>query len=304
MKEEIKSFALAYADLMLLASKLVMNMNRDSAEFAARGIDAAKITDFEALGDAFEVFPPDDIYLGEVKDATTAKNILRETVTGEIQLISGFFEQQWGTNSGKYSSLRVKGFHKKTDAEFLFTARVVVEQATKYLADLTDAGLTQALIDTLEADGQLFEDAIIDMINKKELRDTKANERVIKSNELYDYVTKYSRIGKLIWENVDESKYNDYIIYHTPPSIPSKVQNLSWDEPSTTISWDSANLATGYELLYSASATPESWNPAYLGGNTSVVFNPGAGDWNFRCRGINDSGSGAWSDVLEVEIIV
>ena len=260
MKELIKDFSMSFADLMMLASKLVFNMNRDSTEFATRGVDAAAITAFEALGNAFEVFPADEVYVGELKDATNAKNLLRDTIMNEIQLISGFFDQKWGMKSGKYTSLRIKGMYNSSDADFLLTARTVVAQATSNLAALTAEGLTQAMIDSLESNAQLLEDALIDVVDKKEVRDTKANERTEKGNELYSFATKYSKIGKLIWENVDESKYNDYVIYPSSKSSLSKPQNLAValdpvDIAPLTLSWDLVADATFYDIYVNIAAT-------------------------------------------------
>ncbi len=48
------------SELMFIVGDFVTFMNRDSAEFAARGVDAAAITVYEALGNDFEVFPSDE----------------------------------------------------------------------------------------------------------------------------------------------------------------------------------------------------------------------------------------------------
>jgi hypothetical protein len=260
MIENNRDYNMSDAELMMLASKFVFNMTRDAAEFAARGVNAAAVTAFETLGNAFEVFPPDEVYLGELKDASSAKNVLRDTITDELQLISGFFEQKWGADSGKYASLRVKGFHNFSDSNFLLTARNVVAQATAYLLDLTPIGLTQAMIDSLTANAQSFEDALIDVIDKKELRDSKAHERTEKGNELYEFAALYAKIGKLVWENVDESKYNDYIIYPTEHHGLSKPQNVAADydplEPLVvTLTWDLVAEATSYDVYYDIAET-------------------------------------------------
>ena len=300
MKELNRDYTMSDADLMMLASKLVMNMTRDAVEFLSRGVTALDITDLEALGNAFEVFPPDGVYVGELKDATTAKNDLRDTVTDEIQLISGFFEQKWGADSGKYTSLTIKGLHNATDSGFLLAARVVVDQATAYLADLTPVGLTQALIDTLETDAQSMEDAIVVVINKKELRDEKAHERTTNGNALYAFAAEYSKVGKLIWENVNEAKYNDYVIYPSTAQMPGKVLNMGYDLPTRTVSWDTAPYAEDYQLERKYSSDPD-WTVVYEGADTSVVNDPvTAGTWYYRCRGQNENGYGTWSDELTV----
>lgn len=255
MKAPRKKFKLSYDELCLFTSQLVANMTRDATEFAERGIDGAAITALETLGDDFEVFPPDYVYVGEISDLTTEKNDLRETVTDNIQVISGYFEQQWGIRSGKYKSLRIAGLQKMSDSKFLFTARNVVTLATQYLTELTPIGLTQTMIDVLEDNAQLFEDKLIELNNKRELRDEKAEERLTKGNELYNYVSYYCRIGKLIWENTNEAKYNDYVIYPSVDSGLSKPQNVAAElvegmPPLIHISWDSVPGATNYDLYY------------------------------------------------------
>jgi hypothetical protein len=62
MKAVERDYNISNAELCMMASNFVVFMNRDSTEFAARGVDALAITAFEALGNAFEVFPPDEYY--------------------------------------------------------------------------------------------------------------------------------------------------------------------------------------------------------------------------------------------------
>ena len=58
-----RKYTMSNYDLAQLASDFVVFMTRDATEFAARGVDAAAITAFETLGNAFEVFPADEEYL-------------------------------------------------------------------------------------------------------------------------------------------------------------------------------------------------------------------------------------------------
>jgi len=311
MIELKKNFSMSFADLMMLASKLVFNMNRDSTEFAARGVDAAAITTFEALGNAFEVFPTDEVYVGEMKDATAAKNSLRESSTLMIQTISGYFDQKWGIGSGKYTSLRVRSLFNSSDSNFLLTARTVVAQATANLAALTPIGLTQADIDALSAEAQLFEDALIDVVDKKEVRDTKANERTEKGNELYSFASNYSKIGKLIWENVDESKYNDYVIYPTSNPSLSKPQNLAaafdpLNPADVTLTWDLVALATSYDVYVNIAATGAPAGSFNLLNNfaTSPASVPGVLNKRnyYKIKAKNDTDTSPYSDEAFVDV--
>lgn len=253
MKEAIRAYSMSDADLMMFTSNLVQSMTRDTTEFAGRGVTATNITDLETLGNAFEVFPTDESMLGLVKIQTQNKDTQRATATTKIQLISGFFEQKWGLKSGQYTRLGIKGLQNMTDNNFLRASRSVVAISTEYLADLTTEGLTQADIDSLETTAQAFEDGLNEVDKAIENRDLKTRERIAKGNELYSYVQKYCRIGKLIWENVDVAKYNDYVIKKSVSVGLSKPQNVQAEldgvDPNLiNVTWNAVLDATEYDV--------------------------------------------------------
>lgn len=251
-----RKYKMSDSDLCMFTSNLVALMTRDSTEFAARGVDGADITALETLGNAFEVFPTDEYYLSALSGASETKVNTRAICTADIQKISGYFEQKWGETNYRYKQLRVKGLQIMSDNKFLVSCRSVAYVAGEYLLDLTDEGLTQTDIDTLTANAQIFEDNLNAVSAARSLRDEKAQERAQKGNELYSYVTKYCKIGKLIWENVDEAKYNDYVIYPTVHTGLSKPQNVAAEyvggtPPVNHVSWDAVTDATSYVLYVS-----------------------------------------------------
>ena len=304
MEEIVRNYNMSNADLCMFTSNLIVKMTRDSAEFAERGVDSIAIAALESLGNEFEVFPPDEVYVGDIKDAVSEKNTMRDDLIIQIQKISGYVEQKWGISSGKYSALKIKNLQRISDVEFLFACRNVVDRATVYLPDLSSIGLTQAMIDTLETDSQSFEDKLNEITTLKELRDSKAYERTEKGNNIYVYVSMYCKIGKLIWENVNEAKYNDYVIYPKTPDLPGKVLNMAYELSTHTVSWDAAPNADDYQLERKYHTDTE-WIVVYEGEDLSVVDEPPtSGTWDYRCRGQNDEGYGIWSDELIVIIPV
>jgi hypothetical protein len=301
------------AELCLFASNILVYMNRDSVEFAARGVDAIAITAFETLGNAFEVFPTDEEYVGLITIEVTGKNNLRAALLADIQTISGFFEQKWGLDSGQYKRLGIKNIHSSPDANFLVRAREVARVAEEYLADLSGIGLTQAQIDSVDTDAQSFEDKLNAISEKKALRDTKARERVEKGNELYSYIKQYSTIGKLIWENVDEAKYNDYVIYKTPGGGLSKPQNLTIDyniiNPGMiTLGWDLVENADYYDVFYSIAETGAPSGTFNFLNNypePPAVIIPITGSRNYyKIKAKNDEQSSPYSDEIFFDVPV
>ena len=53
-------------------------------------------------------------------------------------------------------------------------------------------------------------------------RDMATENRVENLNYLYSLVSKYAGIGQDIFYEVNEAKYNDYVIYDTPSGMPEE----------------------------------------------------------------------------------
>jgi hypothetical protein len=260
IKELQRDFNLSDSELALYASNLVGFMTRDAAEFAARGVNAAAITALEAKGNEFEAFPTDAEYQGLVTIATEDKDADREQLHVDIRGITDRAMLKWGEDSGRYKRFDVKNLTKLADKDLHFAARRVVRIGTIYLADLAAEGLTQAMLDALTALAQSFEDNLNDLRDAIAVRDEKTEERIELGNELYALVSKYCEIGKVIWKETSEAKYNDYIIYPTEHHGLSKPQNVdaNYDplEPLVvTLTWDLVSEATSYDVYYDIAET-------------------------------------------------
>ncbi|MCX6153033.1 MAG: hypothetical protein NT007_02610 [Candidatus Kapabacteria bacterium] len=253
MVELKRNYTMSNTSLYTLAGNLVSFMTRDNAEFTARGITTLMRNAFQTLITAFGVFPSDEEYKGLITIEVDAKAALRESIILKVQKISGYIEQKWGLSSGQYKRLAISGIQSMKENDFLFRAREVARIATEYLTDLTPLGLTDPQIDALTEEADDFEAKIHSSSDAKALRDTKARERTEKGNEIYSYVVDYTRVGKLIWENVSTAKYNDYIIYDTVTPGLSKPTNVTanWTFGDTVVhlNWDAVTGATLYEIF-------------------------------------------------------
>ncbi len=243
------------AELCMFTSNLCDCLTRDLADLATFGMTALKITNLELLGDEFEQFPPDDVFLGMIMVETDNKNIIIEQIKETIRNLAMRVELKWGINSGQYKTLGVIGLNKFNEDVLLATARNVHTRMTTYLADLAEFGLTQEMLDDFDDLNESFEDARNSQLDKMQLRDIRTRERIIKGNEIYPFVVQYCDIGKRVYAATNPAKYNDYIIYHTThPNLP-KPQNLlaTYDPlnpPNITLSWDAVPEATSYDIYY------------------------------------------------------
>ena len=219
MKQFFRNYSFFDGDLMLFAGNLVQTITRDSVKFETFSVDAAAITAFAALGNQFKTFPPDIFYQADVGIATEEKNAAREKLLIETRKITNRALVKWGKNSSHYKKFDVKRITEMSDKTLLATARLVVKTAEELLAELSSEGLTQIIIDDYKDLAQIFEDKLNALNSAIEIRDSKSKERIALGNQLYSLVSKYCLLGKTIWNKVDESKYNDYIIYDKPSKV-------------------------------------------------------------------------------------
>lgn len=248
-----RNYNMTDAELAVFTSNLVVFMTRDQTQFTTRGVTAAMVTALETLGNAFEILPADSYYLAEYMAAAESKNNHRELCTVKLRAIIGYVKIKWGVNATQVRKFGASNMTRQDDKKFLMTCRLGVTIATEYLTDLTPVGLTQAMIDDLEDTAQLMEDDLNDIASAVATRDIKTVERINKGNELYDYVSRYCDVGKIIWEDVDTAKYNDYVIYPTSYTGLPKPQNLVAEfladtPPVINLHWDAVTGATNYDL--------------------------------------------------------
>ena len=274
MKPSMRGYRFYDADLMMYSSNLAQTMTRDAVEFSAYAVDAAAITAFSTLGNQFENFPPDTFYLADVGIAAEEKNAAREQLLLETRKIANRALVKWGEDSSHYKKFGVIGITEMTDKSLLGTARLVIKSAEELLLDLATEGLTQIVIDDYTDVAQLFEDKLNALNKAIETRDIKSKERIALGNQVYALVSKYCLLGKTIWNKVDESKYNDYIIYNTPSTVTlAAPTNLTVDVATMVFSWDPVEGASEYQLEM---AIGTEWEVIYTGADNFVNYVPPA----------------------------
>jgi len=293
-----RNYAMSDADLCVFVSNLVNFMTRDATEFAVYAVDTADVTAFKALGDAFEIRPTDEWYMGNVAIATEDKNAKADELRISIRSISVRAENKWGVNSARYRQFGVTGMNKFNDRDLLANARNVHHTATQYLADLASEGLTAPILTAFQTLTNEFESCMNDQSDAIAQRSIKTEERITKGNELYALTVKYCNIGKQSFESTDPAKYNDYIIYATGGGGPLVAPtNFIYDFPSNTFSWSPVVNATSYQIESSDNGTD--WAEIYADVLESFIYIPVAGQTkHYRVRARNLAGFGPYSTEL------
>jgi hypothetical protein len=113
-------------------------------------------------------------------------------------------------------------------SEFWIMSLSAIDLAQEKLAILANRGLTQHDIDNLRTAAAKLQQAIQAKIQAVRVRDEATQERAEKGNYLFDLISDISIVGKGHYANINEAKYNDYVLYDGP-----NVHDTAPDTPPT-----------------------------------------------------------------------
>ncbi len=216
----VPAFNFSYGTLKQLADNTVALIDRDTVEFADRGFNAAKRTALVTAITNFDNAPTDEQLLGIKVEATALKDTKRSSLEKQMRTMFLAAKNVFGENTGKYKEFGDPNLSVQTDSDLARNAKTMATTATKYLTNLATEGITTAKIALLTTTRNELDAAIDAQTVAINNRDNSTEARVILANNLYQLVVKYNDIGKDIWVETSEAKYNDYVIYNTPSGTP------------------------------------------------------------------------------------
>jgi len=226
-----RGYSFSDGTLAELADELVAYAVRDNAQMIGFGYDAAKLALINAKITAFKEFANDDYFTGLMMEATATKNeaIKSMSIAGQEIVQRGVIK--FGKNSPQERALAFTGYAGKTDSEKISACRTTHKFATEKLDDLAGQGLTTAILDAFKDKITAADTALTDKRMAVSERDTAVHDRIKLGNDLYRDLVPLADTGKTIWENTDESKYNDYVIYDSQPNM----HTVSGNAPATAV---------------------------------------------------------------------
>ena len=217
-----RAYNLTDAVLKQKADEFVRLLDRDAAEFAERGYDAAAKTTFTDAVEVINTITSDESLEAEKMIFTENKIAARGALEKSMRTIFNMAANKYGSQSAQYRAFGPADISVQPEAELARTYKVMITAANKVLTEMTAEGLTPAKITELSALGETYDIAIDDVAEGISNRDIATESRVEALNNLYKLVIKYAGIGQDIFYETNEAKYNDYVIYDTPSGMPDE----------------------------------------------------------------------------------
>ena len=215
IKKNVRTFTFSSAELLTIARQLGQYVTRDAKEFASYGYtkEAAKLLKTRLA--ALEAVPTDPELEQIQAEATQFKSAKETFLKQSIREITNRARLLLGEDSPKYKRFGVKGLDNMKDADLSLCGKRVADVATALLAELAVRGVTQAMIDDLTHARHSFDEAILAQGEVMSARGTATNDRIRVANELYAFTVELAEAGKAIWQDKDQSRYRDYVLYST-----------------------------------------------------------------------------------------
>ena len=193
---------------------------RDLQAFQSMGESAGSIAEFEKLINQFSDFPTDDELEAWVNFALENKDGIADILLREINTIRTMAKQQY-RDENQWKTFGFEGMEHLPDANLAILTRRIFRIGKHFLPELKNQGLTSEILEELDSIGNNFVQAMILVNEAVEYKMMKTNERVKIGNNLYAMLIRLSSVGKLIIENMNDVRYNDYVLYHEKAVIPA-----------------------------------------------------------------------------------
>lgn len=212
-----RQYSMSDADLKQTADGLADNIRRDEAAFATRKIGKEALSGFEKRIADFDETSTDEEMLGYAMVATAQKDELAEAVRRAVRPIRNMAETAFD-GKGNYLVFGFDDMANMSDNDLCRMGKRVVRVCKQLKADMEQQGLTDAQLTELAELCQQLDKSIDNAAAKSEARDIETQHRINLGNALYAEMMKLANVGKSLFEDSDEARYNDYVIIGAQPA--------------------------------------------------------------------------------------
>jgi hypothetical protein len=203
------------ADLYQSCAQAIRQVQRDLLEFKQYGFGEDKLMGFMNQCEKFRQMPDDDEMVGDQMLVTEKKYETAERLKQTIRSIMTRVEMKFSNRGGRYRKFGTAKMGDMTDPQLLFCGRRVVRVARNQIDFLSDVGVNETLILRVQEACTAFETALNIQQDRIADRDIGVELRIEQGNKIYGLLIEVCQIGKDIWVDKDELKYEQYCIYES-----------------------------------------------------------------------------------------
>ncbi|MCQ2974728.1 MAG: hypothetical protein MJ211_07950 [Bacteroidales bacterium] len=204
-----RNFCFSQQQLINRALRLSASCDRDFQKLSEFGFTDEMFKNLTELTSKFMNFCSDKINLHNITSFNENRKKLRKDIIKQIRLIQLKLEILNCQNSDIYSTLRKLKVYNVSDSKFLEEIKKV--QGSSVI--LCSLGVSATQTGTLNSLIIEYKKSCETCISFNNSRKADSEERINIANDLLKSMSTICKMGKLVWKDVDDNKYNDYILY-------------------------------------------------------------------------------------------
>ena len=197
----IRKYRISDSVLIGAAGKICNTIAEDMDAFRAFGITEADVDAIMAVREQLRTLQTEDNSIGLRMEQTNIRRELTGKIISVIRSMAMRVALRWGEASQEYRQLGSMNLTVFSQSELLRTAKVVHTMMTEYQPNLTEFGLTQAILDEYNAMINQYEANISERIKIEQTRTEDTINRIATGNELYDMLRRIVKVAKLAVPN-------------------------------------------------------------------------------------------------------
>jgi hypothetical protein len=210
-----RMFNIPDADLYVRCMDAMRNAHRDQTQFLQFNYGIDRLKGFKALCDQFRNLTDDDESVGDQMITTEKKNTAADKLRASIRSVMTRVAMKFHDKTGRYRKFGTSKLGDMSDPQLLFCGRRVVRVARQQIDFLGETGLNENIIQRVVDACSEFENALNIQQDKVHDRDIAVEKRMDIGNRIYTELVILCDIGKDIWAEKDNVKYEQYCLYES-----------------------------------------------------------------------------------------
>jgi len=215
-KPEVSLTNMAQAELLLTASTKLGYMRRDAADFATRGVPAARLNGLETLIQTFADMPTEDEMVQTAATLTQQKDAARVQLLSAMQALMGKVSLKHNDRTPAYKAFGTSGLNSAGEAQLYAGVRQAVRVGRRTVGEYAAQGVTTAELDALATLNEAFLDALHDQQDAENEGLSTTQTRLRAANALYEELSYLCEVGKALYVQTDVTRYEQYVLYDQP----------------------------------------------------------------------------------------
>ncbi len=204
-----RNFCFSQQQLINRALKLSAACERDLSRLTGIGFTSDMLKNLTEMNADFMRMNPDRGILKEIAALTDKRKTIKKEIIKQIRIIQLRLEILGKQQTDIYHLLKNIKVHNVTDAVFLDGMR----QIQSFSINLCSMGVSATLTGTLNGLINDFKTQVELLQKLNSERKIDSESRISLANNIITLMGRICKMGKLLWKDVDESKYKDYVMY-------------------------------------------------------------------------------------------